>query len=402
MSYNLEQNKIKPTAEKRLWRVILFGFLLRAAMLILVLSLKDKVSPYYLSDDIAYEEVARRYMHNAGSLVDRALLDKLLKGYMQSFWPIVMSISAKLFGTIYMGRVINIFLSAACIPMIYKTVLLLSDNEKTALLAGKLFAFLPVPILTSCFPIKDIYLTWATLYAFYIFLLIYQKKKVSFIQVVVCVAAMAGIYFARGAVMELLLIFFAILWMDSLKKEKKYKALLGVVVLCVAALVLFGEEVVEAFSTKIEDYGGYNEASQGGLSSFQMKSWAEFYKLPFAYFFATLQPITMNYFVVGENIWLWLMALTNVSIYPVAIANIVYIFQKKHNNLYWICGVVIYCAIISMCLGISRHYLFLFPLEMINCALCFDRKQKGVKEFVFLGSLALVLLITLLSLLYFI
>lgn len=388
-----------PTTKSAIRRITWAGFLLRIVLLMVMLWLKDSVSPYFISDDIAYEEAALKYLTYANSPIDLSYLKKITDGYMQPFWPTVMCLAAGISKTIYMGRVINICLSTACIPVIYKSTLLLCGNEKSALLAGKLFAFLPVTIITCCFPIKDIYLTWAVMYAFYIFLFLYKKAQVRTGQRLLCVLALIGVYYTRGAVTEMMVIFFVFIWIDALLKQKKNLTVLGVVVLAVIVVVLYGAAARDAFATKIEDYGGYNEASVGGLSMLQMTSVWQFYKLPFAYFFATLQPMTLNYAAFGDNFWMWLLRMSNVSIFPVAIANMLYVFQRKHNFVYWLCGAVIYCAIISMCLGIFRHYLFLIPLEMINCALCIDKKKRNTTLIIVLGTLGMILLVTMYSLL---
>lgn len=394
----LNLNQDGRIGNRTIYSVMLLGFLLRAALLILMLALKNVYSPYFLSDDIAYEVRAQSYLLNANGIVDLDYLEYLLRGYMQPFWPVVMCISARLFCTIYAGRAINICLSTACVFVIYQTVLLLTPSEKTALRAAKLFAFLPVTVITSCFPIKDIYLTWAVLYAFYVFLLVHFKKPVKIAHIMVTVLGLIGAYFARGAVAELMGIFFVLLWLDSLCKRKRYKAVIAVLALALVVLVLYGNTIIQTFLTKIEDYGGYNERSTGMLSMLQMKKPWEFYKLVPAYFFATLQPMTLNYYAVPDKIWMWLLRIGNISLYPVAIANFLYIFQRKHNRLYWFCGVVIYCAVISMCLGIFRHYLFLISLEMINCALMFDRRKRKTKRIVVFGTIGMVMFMALYSL----
>lgn len=392
--------KGKSDAWSEMYGIVLWGFVLRAVVLIIMLSIKSRVAPYFIADDISYEATAQRYLFGAAGVFDFPYLNRMLDDYIQPFWPMVLCLSAKLFGTIYAGRMINILLSTACIPVIYKTVLLLSGNAKTAKTAGKLFAFLPLPVLVCCFPIKDTFLTLTVLYAFYMFLLVSKEQHVGFFRLALCAVGLVCTYFTRGAVAELMLIFFFMLWINALIKEKRYIALCGVVLLAGVLLVFFGKDVLESFQTKIDDYS--NQESQGALAMLQMTSITQIYKLPFAYAFATLQPMTLNYLGKSSSFWMWLMSFSNITMYPVAIANMLYVVCKKHNFLYWLCGLVMYCAIISMCLGIFRHYMFLLPLQIINCALCFDRKKPGMKQLVLLGSMGMVALVSLYSLLAFI
>ena len=53
-----------------------------------------------------------------------------------------------------------------------------------------------------------------------------------------------------------------------------------------------------------------------------------------------------------------------------------YIFDRKKNIMFWILSFAMYSAVISLSLGVFRHYLFLIPLQMINCALFFDTEDK--------------------------
>ena len=383
------QHKTRSTIGK----IMIAGLLLRITMLIIIMIFNaDGLDPYFISDDIRYEQVASRFLLHGNGPFDFAFLKKVTKGYLQPFWPTVLCISASLFKTIYAGRYLNVIISTLCIKVVYNITLVLTEKERSALFAGRLFAFLPIAITTCCFPIKDIFLTLAVMYAFYIFLLFHNQKRVTIFQLVLCITGLVCIYFTRGAVVELMGMFFAAYLLIGLIKKKRYGravlfALLGGVV-----FILLKNKIMEAFLTKVDDYSGYNQESTGLLSYLQMKNPWEFYKIPFAYLFATLQPMTLNLFgAEGVNPWWRLMHVSNITIYPVAIANALYIFQKKHCAVFWWSGVIIYCAIVSMVLGIFRHYLFLIPLEMINCALYYDRTEGRKNGILYLGSFGIFL-----------
>lgn len=391
----------RPAVQKNsINRIVILGFLLRLAILILILSLKSKVSPYFLGDDWKYETTAYQYLFFNEKAIDLELIKSLTKGYARPFWPYVMCISAGLFNSMFVGRFLNILMSAVCIRIVYNIVGLLTGKEKPALLAAKLFAFLPVTVLTCCFPIKDIFLTMTVMYAFYIFLLVYYKQKLPAWKVLLCIAGLVGTYFTRGAVVELMAAFFVVHLLDSYIKRKKYARVAAIVLVALVVFLVFRKTIIQAFVTKIQDYSGYNQNSTGLLSNLQMKNWWEVYKIPGAYLFATLQPMTLDLLNLDfSNLWNRLVYFTNIAIYPVAIANAIYIFQKKHNLVFWLTGVIIYCAIVSMCLGIFRHYLFLLPLEIINCALYFDRTEGKRRQELTFGSIGLLLAVLAYSLL---
>lgn len=393
--------QLKRREERAVNRVVMLGLLIRVAVLLVMLTFfEGENGLYFLEDDIKYEKTAELYLRRASFAIDSSELRIASSGYIQPFWPIAMCISAGIFRTMYAGRFLNILMSAMSAKLIYQIVLIMSENKKSALFAAKLFAFLPVTVLTSCFPIKDIFLTWATLYVFLVFVRIHMGKGSSVASAAACFGCLVGIYNTRGAVAELLLLFFMAILIHRYLALKSYTLAAVIVLITIILLYFFGENVVDALTTKLDDYSGYNTESTGGLSMLQMKAWYEFYKIPFAYVYATFQPMVLN--LMGESSgrpWLRVISYMNISIYPVAIANAMYIFQKKHNLLFWAFGTAIYCAIISVSLGIFRHYLFLMPLTIINAALCLERSTTNKKLVMIFGSMGVFTLVILYTLL---
>lgn len=350
--------------------VMLAGFVIRlSALLFMLFFAVSWTEPYFISDDILYERMAGLYLDNAHRLVDFSAFSRLPGGFLQPFWPWVMCISAYLFGSIYASRFINIILSTLCIRQVYKITLNISNNEETALTAAKLFAFLPVTVLTCCFPIKDIFLTFAVLYCFNVFVELQSGEKITAIKVIFCAALLAGIYFTRGAVTELMLIFLAVYIIQRFVKARNYPAVIAMLVIFCAAAYLMKNSVLQAFERKIDDYGEYSLI--GDSASFNAANvLKQLIKLPFVYFFATLQPVKLGFSQFDDTSW-WLNIISylNISIYPIAIGNFLYIFSKKKNLFFWLSSLIMYCAIIFMVLGVFRHYLFLIPIEMINFSL---------------------------------
>ena len=357
-------------------KVLIGGFLLRIAVLIFIFTVGTMFSnPYFLSDDISYENLARYYLYNAKGVFDFDLFDRITRGYMQSFWPLVECISAKLFNNMYAGRIINIILSTSSVYVIYKLTFEISNNGKTALTAAKLFAFLPISVLTCCFPIKDIYITFGVMYAFYIFVRIQKGTMPSVKQIIFCSVLLVGVYFSRGAVVEMLLIFLFVYYMQKLIREGKYTYAILWFVFAIILFVIFYEQILGAFQTKIDDYSGYAETGDG-INIVKVTGLSNIYKLPLAYAWATLQPVKLSLVSLSDNIWFSLIGYLNISIYPIAVGNFIYIFYKKHNTFFWLSSFIMYSAVIILSLGIFRHYLFLLPIEMINFSLFLERKPR--------------------------
>lgn len=382
----------------RLKRTLYIGFALRLLLLITILLLpKVGIEPYFISDDIKYESHAITYIRNASSLFDGKALAAVIDAYMQPFWPLVTCLLAYAFRSIYAGRFLNIILSTACIKLIYNITLLISGKSKPALKAARIFAYLPLTLFTCCFPIKDIFIMYGVLYAFYVFLMVQNHKKVKIIQFIWCALLLIGVYFSRGAVTEFLLILFGVYIAIGFAKSKKYWSLAVTILVFIAFIIIFGNRIYEAFFIKVEDYGG-DTGLGNGIRYVQINGITDIYKLPFTYFFATLQPITLNLLKMGRSsLWLTIITNLNVSIYPIATGNFIYIFFKKRNRFFWWSTFIFYSAVIILSIGVFRHYLFLLPVQIINYSLCTDQ-NKDAKPFSFLAAAALLILVLFLSL----
>lgn len=376
-------------------KIISAGFIIRLLVLLFMLFVAvEWTEPYFISDDINYERIAREYLDAANRLVDYSAFLRIAGGFLQPFWPWVMCISSYIFRSIYAGRFLNIVLSTFCIKQVYKLTFNISKNEKTALSAAKLFAFLPVTVLTCCFPIKDIFLTFAVLYCFNIFVELQSDEKITIRKIVFCVALMIGIYFTRGGVTELMLIFLTVYVIQRYVKAHNYPAVFLIIILFFVAAYFMKDSILQAFQRKVDDYSDY--ALMDGGSFLRMSSLKQLYKMPFDYFFGTLQPIKTDLLKFSDSSW-WLNVISylNISIYPIAIGNFLYIFSKKKNLFFWLSTLIMYCAVIFLVLGVFRHYLFLIPIEMINFSL-YKEQQKNV-IIVYGASFLLLLLMLMMS-----
>lgn len=394
----LSDGKITSEIRKMMW----IGFVIRIAFLTVILTIGRSISdPYFITDDIKYEELARHYLNYAVSPIDINAFKAIgASGYLQVFWPWVMCVAAYLFRNVYAGRVINVLLSTFCIRQIYDVTYSLSEKHETALSAARWFTYLPITVMTCCFPIKDIFLTYSSLVFFKMILDIQNEVNIRLSRVVYCVLLLIGTYFTRGAVVELYSIFVFVYLFHRLYQKKKTGWMILLVAVGGLLVIYMGRTVIDSFTTKINVYGGYALENMGGIALVRMSSWRELYKLPLAYFFAMLQPIKMDLLsiTIGKGFWLSLLSLFNVSIYPVAIGSFLYIFKKKNNFLFWLSTFVLYAAVISLSLGIFRHYLFLLPIEIINYSLVKQYKDRNTTLIIYVGSILLLLMILLYSL----
>ncbi|MBE6728781.1 MAG: phospholipid carrier-dependent glycosyltransferase [Ruminococcaceae bacterium] len=366
---------------KKIVNIVFFAFVIRLLVLIFILTIGQKLSePYFIADDIKYDDSAKFYLKYAKDVFDRDVLNAVTEGYYEPFWPSFMCITSAFFGTVYAARFFNILFSTLCVKVIYDIVNIISNNIKTSLRAAKLFAFLPVTILTSCFPIKDIFLTLTVFFTFYVFLKIQNGKKVTIANIILLVIGLVCTFYTRGAVVEMLILFFVICYVHKFIKEKKYGIAFIIGIVSLLLFAMFYDNIMAAFDTKISDYGGESKDA-GNIAYLNINSIFDIYKLPFTYMFANLQPIRINFFSFSnERLWYNLITLLNVSIYPVAISSFLYIFCKKNNFIFWFLGFVMYSSVIILSLGVFRHYLFLLPFGIINCSLWLDEDEIKTKN----------------------
>lgn len=380
---------------------VIGGFALRLVMLLFIIYVAKEAwdwDVFYIEDDKGFEELAGKYLYNARQLVDVELLRKFTRGWQSPFWAYVLCISAKLFGTATAPRYINVVLSTLCIPLIYSLCFEVSGNKKTALTAARLFAFLPFPILVACFPIKDIFITFGVLYAFNLFVRIQCGRKVMAYQVLLCACLLTCIYFTRGAVTEMLLIFLLVYYLQKFYQRKRYLPALLLLIVSVVIFLVFRDTIFLSFEEKIDTYGQYGAEDASGLNALRVTSAVDLYKLPLAYAFAMLQPLKLELFTIAADTrpWNTIMSYSNMTMYPVVVGAWLYMFCKKHNLFFWLSGFVMFSAVIMLSLGVSRHYLFLLPLHMINYSLYMEDTHPNFKNrrtLVILGTFALVALV---------
>ena len=385
---------------RKLNMIIRNGFLIRLASLLLILTAGSVgFEPYFIIDDISYETLASNYIQIASSPIDLNAFRAIgASAYLTTFWSWVTCISAYLLRSQFAGRLVNVILSTISIKFIFNLTLNISRNNNTALVAAKYFAYLPLPILTSCFNIKDIFLTFSVLYIFNILVKFQKSIKISGIEILVSLILSGAIYFTRGAVVESISLFLVVLIAARYYKKKHFLKLIFWALIGTIIIYIFINQIRGSFIQKIDDYSGY-ALMDTTLSTIQMSSISQIYKLPFSYFFASLQPLKLNYFSFGNSKpWLIIISYLNISIYHLAIGNFLYIFSKKKNLLFWSMTFAIYSAIISLSLGIFRHYLFLFPIIILNYCLFMETHKIQKRQLIFMGSSGLFLLLLLYSL----
>ena len=382
-----------------LYRTMFFGFLLRCICLFLILVVFSKyVSPYLIFDDVEYENVALNYIKTATSIIDKSSFANVGgAGYLQPFWPWITCIFGYIFRTQYAARFLNIILSTLNVILVYKLAFEVSNSDVVSMKAAKITSYLPIFILISCFNIKDIYIMTAIIYSFWILVKFDKMSKVKIYEIILMIALMFGAYLSRGAIVEMMIIFYSIVILKSILKRKKYIiALLSIIIVAVVAFLL-KDRIIGAFYSKINDYISSGRTSTS-ISFVRIDSISQIYKLPLTYAFATIQPFSLNLFNLnGITIWMQIINFLNVTIIPIAVGNFIYIFIKKDNLTFWLTTIIMFSSIIILSLGVFRHYFFLMPVEIINYSCCSSKKIENLDFIGVIVMFIFVLLVLLIS-----
>lgn len=126
------------------------------------------------------------------------------------------------------------------------------------------------------------------------------------------------------------------------------------------------------------------------IAMFQISSFSDFYKLPFSFIFALLQPINLTSKILSVSGFVGVINFFGIFL---ACGNILAFFDKKIRglNFTWIINALFIITLITS-LGVSRHYYFMLPFYVIFLSAYITKKNNFIKTL--FSSVALTLLIS--------
>lgn len=366
--------------DKRVCKSIFFrALMVRIIVLIVILTLSDKIEPYILTDDTNMVVFAKAYLQYAIQVFDvEAFSSALLKiggnnSYQIWFW--IGAMLTYLFRSTVAIRIFNIIISALSTVIIYKLCLTVGYREPTARTSAKLFAYMPYMVFMACFPLKDIMFTALVLYFMLVLCRIRKDNNWTINRILILIILVVIIRNIRGVVCEIIVALFLITYIPNAYRQKKYLQLIILILVTIIIIALFGQNLFDAFAQKVSDYGTYNRAA-GFVSLFRIDSITQIYKLPFSYVWSMAQPILDKSSDI--SLWLKVVSALNFTALPILISNVMYLisFRKKKNWFYW-STFCLHLASIVLSLGTFRHYLYITPFLYINTAV---EKQIASKQ----------------------
>lgn len=327
------------------------------------------------SDDIRYEAGALYYSQNANSIIDVDTFTYAFEqfgdytGYSESFslWYWLVCIITYLFKYTFVLRIINILFSALTAYYIYKLGSILF-NKKAGKYALIIYSFNPYFLFFPLFLYKDQFIAMIMVQLFYYLYSYFTSNKKKYLFYVLIVLSLYT--FLRDGFSVLLIASVLVLLFireqeySNRFKLKSFYYFLPILIIYIYFFTYSYIENSDIIQRKLLAYvieRTNNESDT--IAMFQISSLSDFYKLPFSFIFALLQPINLTSKILSVSGFVGVINLFGIFL---ACGNILAFFDKKIRGLNFtkIINALFIITLITS-LGISRHYYFMLPFYVI-------------------------------------
>lgn len=388
--------------KSNLLKILVIAFIVRLCALGMVYFSGDWseafLGPNINVDDWRYEEGGEYYANNANSVVDTETfrtayyllgdwtgnhIDKPIT--QATLWYWIVCIVMYFTKTKWSIRFLNIFLSVLSIIYVYKFTELVY-GKKTAVRASYLLALLPYPVLFSCFGYKEQLVMLCTFYLLYkaVGYRYTQRIKISDIIKMVLMALVLMMIRSGASAIWIVLCFVIMFVKKSLNKKINPKVLIATFL----ALILGGVIMLKLWGVILYKMNYYlfahENIADASISILTISGIKDIYKLPFAYVFSIIMPISM----FGQlTSWASIINNLNICMVPISVGATLYILKKKPDRTVFWCCLLYYCVYVITSINIFRQYAALIPFSLI--AYCdFINKASKKEKFIFgIGSI---------------
>lgn len=363
--------------------IIVAALLIRLVVLFVIFVITPEWSTGFLSntfvqDDVRYEMGAIRYAETAASLIDANAFANAYASYgdnvgmtqnifsVTPLWYWTVCFLYYIFRNVIAVRIFNILCSVASVYYLYKLTCL-NYSEQTATKAARLLAFLPYPVVFSCFSYKDNFIMVLTIFLIYQTLKFRINRKMNIKTTVQIVLCSLSLLLLRGGLSAILIVICLIIGFISKDKilSKKHlvrRLLLAIFAIAIAAFILARES--SSILYKMQYYiSARSNSDLGGISLVTITGFRDIYKLPLAFIFAIIMPIG---FTGHISTWAELISIFNICMAPVAVGSVIDLFRHKKEEWIVIGSLLIYyCLSIIASIGIYRHYFSLIFIPIL-------------------------------------
>lgn len=391
-------------------KIIIIGLVIRLIMLFIIFVMTpDWASGFFgnttLQDDVRYEQGAIRFAETADSIFDYgsfayayAYYDDFVGMERNIFsatplWYWVVCFIYYFFHTIIAIRLFNIFLSVISIGLLYKLVRI-SYNEKTALTAARCLAYLPYPVVFSCFSYKDNLVMALTIYLLLLTMSYRVNGELGAKKIILLFLTSISLLLIRGgfsAILIVVCIFLGFTIPPKRNRQLVTKLILSGFAILLATFVLYRQ--LGAIELRFQAYVTNRDISHlGNISLVTITRIRDLYKLPLTYLFAVVMPIG---YAGTISSWSDIVGICNICMAPIAIWSAVDFFlHKKEQYAFVLCCLALYFVAIIASIGVPRHY---FSLLFIPIMLYSHARHYGSNVFKFISHAGSLLYIVLLS-----
>ena len=319
--------------------------------------------------------LALYYSQNANSIIDVDTFTYAFEqfgdytGYSESFslWYWLVCIITYLFKYTFVLRIINILFSALTAYYIYKLGSILF-NKKAGKYALIIYSFNPYFLFFPLFLYKDQFIAMIMVQLFYYLYSYFTSNKKKYLFYVLIVLSLFT--FLRDGFSVLLIASVLVLLFireqeySNRFKLKSFYYLLPILIIYIYFFTYNYIENSDIIQRKLLAYvieRTNNESDT--IAMFQISSLSDFYKLPFSFIFALLQPINLTSKILSVSGFVGVINLFGIFL---ACGNILAFFDKKIRGLNFtkIINALFIITLITS-LGISRHYYFMLPFYVI-------------------------------------
>ena len=329
----------------------------------------------YLKDDVRYAKGALYYSQNADNLIDYEVFTYSFEqfgdytGYAESlsFWYWFVCIVTYLFKYTFVLRIINILFAVLTAYYTYKLGSIIF-NKKVGKYALIFYCFNPYFIFFSLFVYKDQFIALIMVQLFYYLYSYFISNKNKYLFYVLINLALFS--FLRSGFSILLMASVLVLFFIREKEYsnsfnlKNFFYLFSISIISVYLATSYFIDNIDIIQRKFIAYIVERQNSESDtIAMFQISSLSDFYKLPFSFIFALLQPINLTSKILSVSGFVGVINLFGIFL---ASGNILAFLDKKIRGLNFTKIInTLFIITLMTSLGISRHYYFMLPFYVI-------------------------------------
>ena len=346
-------------------KIAYYGILLRLFVLLLIALLSDYFGIYFMPDeqihdDYKYIYFAETYRDVAYSIWDyeafvnaSASVRHYVENSLDNLWFAFLAVTIYIVRYEWIIRIINILFAGISVYLLYDLAEKVYDR-RVAAFASKLLAYLPYPVIFSCYIFKD---------QFVMFLLLLELRFIW--------QCKEGIY----------MIF------NSIKGKKLSIYTLATFILLACIVIFEGDFLISSVTYKLNAYLSNRDFYASRIIRYMsINEITDIYRLPFSYALISILPLNLS---IPLTTWYGIITKVNLCMIPIAIGNVINMVRPKRDYLfYWGSLMLIFCTIIMSSM-IFRHYYCFLPISFMHFSDYWTSETAKLKAVIMIVSLIL-------------